>query len=56
MVENKPQKKFGNWFPILLTCWGIGISFFMIGSGKEYDNDLMQAMEFYVFQGKINRR
>jgi dihydroceramidase len=52
VVENKPQKKFGNWFPTLLICWGIGVASVMIGSGKEYDNELMQAMEFYVFQGK----
>ena len=51
VVENKPQKKFGIWFPIILTCWGIGITSVMIGSGKEHDNELMQAIEFYVFQG-----
>ncbi|CAG8492114.1 6528_t:CDS:2 [Funneliformis caledonium] len=51
VVENKPQKRFGNWFPILLICWGIGIIYVMIHSGKEHDNELMQSIEFYVFQG-----
>ncbi|CAI2189846.1 7522_t:CDS:2, partial [Funneliformis geosporum] len=51
VVENKPQKRFGNWFPILLICWGIGIIYVMVKSGKEYDNKFMQEVEFYVFQG-----
>lgn len=52
VVENKSQKKFGIWFPLLLICWGVGITSVMIGSGKEYDNEFMQDIEFYVFQGK----
>ncbi|GBB91642.1 hypothetical protein RclHR1_01900007 [Rhizophagus clarus] len=52
VVENKSQKKFGIWFPLLLICWGVGITSVMVGSGKEYDNEFMQDIEFYVFQGK----
>ncbi|CAG8662000.1 23739_t:CDS:2 [Dentiscutata erythropus] len=51
VFENQKEKKFGKWFPIGLTIWGLLITTIMILSGKDHEDRMMQLIEFYVFQG-----
>lgn len=51
VIENKKEKKFGVWFPITLSLWGLIVTLTMILSGMHYHDKVMQSLEFYMFQG-----
>ncbi|CAG8433913.1 6744_t:CDS:10 [Scutellospora calospora] len=53
VFENQKEKKFGKWFPIGLTIWGLFITAVMVLSGRYHQDRMMQLIEFYVFQGSF---
>ncbi|CAG8541808.1 14610_t:CDS:2, partial [Racocetra fulgida] len=53
VFENQKEKRFGKWFPIGLTLWGLLITTIMVLSGSDHQDKMMQLIEFYVFQGVL---
>ncbi|RIB23471.1 ceramidase [Gigaspora rosea] len=51
--ENKKERKYGNWFPIVLFLWGLIFSIMLIVLGKYYENQIIKLVEFYIFQGSF---
>ncbi|KAF8957158.1 Alkaline ceramidase 3 [Entomortierella lignicola] len=48
VTENKPYRRYGAWFPIALTCYGLLTTLVMMYAGP--DNHLL---EFIVFQSSF---
>ncbi|CAG8608899.1 13490_t:CDS:2 [Acaulospora morrowiae] len=53
VIENRKERKYGNWFPVALIIWGLAVTAIMVISGRHSHDGMMQAIEFYVFQGSF---